>query len=126
MWGAAWAPSTNTGIPRACARATTSRTGLMVPRELETCTRATIFVRSVPPRGEQPLLARPQVGPAEARGHPVDPLRRAADEDDSARLAGVEERPPLPAGNHLRPRHDGGDQLGGLELRTDQPGAGRR
>jgi hypothetical protein len=46
MRGAACAPSTSTGTPRAWASATISRTGLMVPSTFETCVTATRRVRS--------------------------------------------------------------------------------
>ena len=41
MWGAAWLPSTRTGMPRAWARAMTSLIGTMVPIAFETWVMAT-------------------------------------------------------------------------------------
>ena len=47
MCATACAPSTSTGIPRACAFSTIAAIGLIVPSEFDTWTTATIFVRSV-------------------------------------------------------------------------------
>ena len=47
MCATACAPSTSTGMPRACAFSTIVAIGLIVPSEFDTWTTATIFVRSV-------------------------------------------------------------------------------
>ncbi len=46
MCGTACAPSTSTGMPRRCAARTMACTGFTVPSALDTCTTATIRVRS--------------------------------------------------------------------------------
>ena len=45
MCTAAWAPSTSTGMPRACAMRTTSLIGTTVPSTFDMCVMATIRVR---------------------------------------------------------------------------------
>ncbi len=47
MWGTDWAASTIASAPAAWAASTSSRTGLMVPKTLETAVKEKSLVRSV-------------------------------------------------------------------------------